>query len=129
MLYLISIFSFRICLIADLSERISIVYFPTDKNQYGDLVKGEENLRCTVWAKVYPLTAKISDNTPERTNNINYRVIIRHRADILPDDEIVWRRRRLKMLSPPYDYEGKRKYLTMECAEVVEDGKATQESL
>ena len=83
--------------IADLSERISIVYFPTSQNKYGDIVKGDEIVRCTVWAKVYPLTAKISDDTPERDNKINYRVTIRHRTDILPDDEIVWRGRRLKM--------------------------------
>lgn len=111
--------------IADLSERISIVYFPTTKNKYGDIVQGEKIIRCTVWAKVYPLTAKINEETPERTNNINYRVIIRHRQDILPDDEIEWRGRRLKMLSPPYDYEGKRKFLNIECAEVKEDGRAT----
>lgn len=114
--------------IADLSERIAIVYFKTIRNEYGDIAKVEENQRCTVWAKIYPLTAKSNDNTPENTNNISYRVTIRYRADILPDDEIVWRRRRLKMLSPPYDFEGKRKFLSMECAEVIEDGKA-QESL
>ena len=115
--------------IADLSERISIVYFPTTKNKYGDIVQGEKITRCTVWAKVYPLTAKIAEGTLERTNNINYRVIIRHRQDILPDDEIEWRGRRLKMLSPPYDYEGKRKFMNMEWAEVVEDGKTQTQSL
>lgn len=108
--------------IADLSERISIAYFPTSQNQYGDIVQGEEIIRCTVWAKVFPLTAKINDETPERKNVINYRVTIRRRTDILPDDIIIWRGRRLKLLSPPYPFEGKRKFICMDCAEVIEDG-------
>ena len=108
--------------IADLSERISIVYFPTTQNQYGDIVQGEEITRCIVWAKVYPLIAKINDETPERINVINYRVTIRHRTDILPNDEILWRGRRLKMLSPPFPFEGKKKFVCMDCAEVIEDG-------
>lgn len=111
------------CRISEMRERITIIYFPTTQNQRGDIVQGEEITRCTVWAKVYPLTAKTIDDTPERDNKINYRVIIRYRTDILPDDEIIWRGRRLKMLSPPYDYEGRRKFLNIDCAEVIEDGR------
>lgn len=111
--------------IADLSERISVVYFPVTKNKFGDLVKGEEVTRCAVWAKVYPLTARINDDTPERKNLISYRVTIRYRTDILPDDEIVWRGRRLKISSPPYFLDGKKIFICMDCAEVIADGKTT----
>ena len=101
--------------IADLSERISIIGFITKRNERGDVINLVEFERCRIWAKVYALTAKINDTTPERTNKINYRVTIR-------DDEIVWRERRLKLLSPPYDLNGERIFTAMECEEVVSDG-------
>lgn len=109
-------------MIADLSERISIRHFATERNERGDILKGTEVERCRVWAKVYPLTAKVSEGTPEHSNRISYRVTIRRRADIKPDDEIVWRGRRLKLLSPPYAVDGKREFTAFECEEVIEDG-------
>ena len=108
--------------IADLNERIQIVYCNTERNERGDIINLQEIERCRIWAKVYALTAKISDDTPERTNKINYRVTVRHREDIKPDDEIVWRGRRLKLLSPPYCLDGKRIFTAMECEEVIADG-------
>lgn len=108
--------------IADLSERISVRGFVAERNERGDILKSVEFERCQVWAKVYPQTAKINDTTPESSNRIGYRVTIRRREDIKPDDEIVWRGRRLKMLSPPYDLDGKRIFTAFDCEEVVEDG-------
>lgn len=108
--------------IDDLSKRIKIVYFATDRNQYGDIVKSEEMERCQVWAKILPFNARISDTPPERTNKISFRVTIRYRTDIKPDDEILWRGRRLKILTPPYDAESRKIFLVMDCEEVVEDG-------
>lgn len=110
--------------IADLSERISVRYFAAERNERGDIINVSEVERCRIWAQVYPLTAKISDSTPERSNKINYRVTIRRRNDIKPDDEIVWRGRRLKLLSPPYDVDGKKKFTAFNCEEVIEDGAA-----
>ena len=102
--------------IDDLSERISVVYFETERNTRGDIVKTEEVTRCTVWAQVKPLTGKISDSAPVRNkaatyritapvrnNEVTYRITIRYRQDILPDDEILWRGRRLKITTPPFD--------------------------
>lgn len=108
--------------IGELSERISVRYLETSRNQYGDIVKTAEQERCQIWAKVYPLTARNIENTPEKTNRISYRVTIRRRNDIKPDDIILWRGRRLKMLSPPYDLNGERIYTAFECEEVIEDG-------
>ena len=108
--------------IADLSERISVIGFITKRNERGDVLNLVEFERCRIWAKVYALTAKNVDATPEDTNTINYRVMIRHRDDIKPDDEIVWRERRLKIVSPPYDLGGRREFTAMDCEEVVSDG-------
>ena len=111
--------------IADLSERISVIYQETTHNEYGDIIKSTENVRCMVWANVYIISAKIADVTPERQNQITYRVIIRRRSDILPDDEILWRGKRLKMISPPYPFEGRREFICLNCTEVLADGAAT----
>ena len=108
--------------IADLNERIQIVYFTAERNERGDIINTQEVERCQVWAKVYPLTAKISEGTPEHSNKISYRVTIRHRDDIKPDDEIVWRERRLRLLSPPYCLGGRREFTAIECEEVIPDG-------
>ena len=108
----------------DLSERISVVYFETSRDERGDVVKGAENVRCMIWAKVLPLTGRINDATPERVNAVNYRITIRYRTDILPDDEILWRGRRLKITAPPIDLESRHIWTQFDCAEVIQDGKA-----
>lgn len=107
--------------IADLNERISVRYFETERNERGDILNDNEVERCRTWANIYPLTAKISEGTPERTNTITYRVAIRQRNDIKPDDEILWRGRRLRLKSPPYSFGGGREFTAFECEEVIED--------
>lgn len=109
--------------IADLNERIAVTYFNTERNERGDIINLREIERCRIWARVYATTAKISDDTPERANRITYKVTCRHRDDIKPDDEIIWRERRLKLISPPYDLDGKRIFTAMDCEEVVSDGE------
>lgn len=111
--------------IADLNERISIRNYVTKRNERGDILNSVEFERCRVWANVYALTARISDTSPERANKISYRVTIRYRDDIKPDDEIIWHNRRLKLISPPYNLDGTRIFTAMDCEEVVEDGAAT----
>lgn len=108
--------------IDDLHERISIVYRDISRNARGDIIRGEEKVRAMVWAKVLPYGAKSEDGGISRTNDVNYRVTIRHRTDVLPDDEILWRGKRLQMTAPPYDAEARRIWLVMECREAVADG-------
>ena len=108
----------------DLSERIQIVYFETERNSRGDILNKTQIERCRVWAKVLPFNAKINDGAPERKNTISYRVTIRYRTDILPNDEIIWRDRRLKIITPPYDAESRKIFTVIDCEEVVTDGNA-----
>ena len=108
----------------DLAERISVVYYETARDNRGNIIKSNEVVRCTVWAKVLPLTGKINDSTPERVNTVTYRINIRYRTDILPDDEIVWRGRRFKIITAPIDLEVRHIWLQFDCVEVVQDGKA-----
>ena len=77
---------------------------------------------CTVWAKVLPYAAKISDGYAEKVDEVSYRIAIRYRADIEVTDTILWQGKKLIMSAPPYPLNGLRKYLIMEAKELVEDG-------
>lgn len=106
----------------DLTERVQVVYRAKTRNARGDIIDGEEQTRCTVWAKVYPYGARIQAEGVERKNEVDYRVIVRYRTDILPDDEVLWRGKRLRMIKPAYDAESARKWTVLECQEVLSDG-------
>lgn len=110
----------------DLAERIKIIYFDVSKNTKGDIVKGDEKLRCKVWAKILPLNGKITDSTPEKINSVTYRITIRYRNDIKSDDEILWRGKKLKILTPPFDVEVRHIWTQFDCAEVIQDGSYQQ---
>ena len=107
----------------DLTEKISVLYYDFVRNSRGGLVKGAKNLRCMIWAKVLPLTGKINDSTPERVNTVTYRITIRYRADIKPDDEILWRGKIFKIITPPVNLESRRIWTQFDCTEVIQDGR------
>lgn len=110
----------------DLTERIQIVYHAKTKDAMGNVVDGAEQPRCTVWAKVYPYGARIQEGGVERINQVDYRVVVRYRTDILPDDEVLWRGKRLHMIKPAYDAESAHTWTVLECQEAMEDGAAAQ---
>ncbi len=114
--------NFKNTSLEDLSERISVIYFETERNTRGDIVKTEELIRCMVWAQVKPLTGKITDSAPVKTNEVTYRITIRHRADIKPDDEIIWRGKRLKITTPPIDINSQHIWTSFDCKEAIQDG-------
>lgn len=108
--------------IDDLHERIEILCHDKTRDIDGNIVDEEIHTRGTVWAKVIPVTARIGEQSEETENAIIYRVTIRHREDIEPTDEILWRGRRLELISPPYDVESRRMWTSMDCRELVENG-------
>ena len=108
--------------IDDLHERISILYHDKERDSDGNIVAGEIHTRATVWAKVIPISARIGERPQETENIVGYRVTIRFREDIEPTDEILWRGKRLELISPPYDVESRRIWTVMECWEMVENG-------
>jgi SPP1 family predicted phage head-tail adaptor len=110
--------------IDDLTERISVVYNTPAINARGDRIGSTDAERFNCWAKVLPLTAKIEESGIERRADATYRIIIRYREGIKPDDEIIWRGNRLQMTAPPYDAESRKLWTVLECREAVEDGQA-----
>ena len=109
----------------DLSERISIVYQSTQRNNRGDIIGTEDITRCTVWAKVLPLSSKRTNDSLEYINEVSYRITVRYRTDIAPDDIIIWRGKRLRQTAPPYDAESRRIWTVLECEEMVEDARVS----
>ena len=106
----------------ELRHRITIqrpVYIVDDM---GNLIQQGLDDVCTVWAKVLPYAAKISDGYAEKMDEVSYRIAIRYRADIEVTDTILWQGKKLILSAPPYPLDGLRNYLVMEARELVEDG-------
>lgn len=115
--------AFKQMSVDDLSERISIRYYTYKRNERGDIVKDTEEVRCMVWAKVLPLTGKIEYQSPENLNTVTYRITIRYRPDIKPDDFVVWRGRKFRLTTVPIDLESRRIWLMFDVKEIIKDGK------
>ena len=108
--------------LSELRQRIKILRPIAEEDAVGNLIEQGRSEVATVWAKVLPYAAKISDGYAEKVDEVSYRIVIRYREDIEVTDIIEWRDRRLIMSAPPYPLDGGRKYLVMEAKELVEDG-------
>ena len=53
---------------------------------------------------------------------VDYRVVIRYRTDVRVTDRIRWGDKTLTPIAPPYPLGGKKRWLVLECRELVEDG-------
>ncbi len=107
--------------IDDLTERIEIRYAERHRDAAGNLIPGEPQSRGTCWAKVLPLAAAVGDGVEAKANIVRYRVTIRYRDDLWPNDWLVWRGKVLTITSPPYDAESRRKWLVLDCQEAIAD--------
>lgn len=107
--------------ISELRHRITIQRPITEPDGEGNLVEQDQRLLFTLWAKVLPYAAKISDGYAEKVEEVNYRIAIRYREDIEVTDIILWQGKTLVQTAPPYGMDGKHKYLIMEARELVED--------
>ena len=105
----------------ELKQRITILRPVTEQDGEGNLVEQDRTEVATVWAKVLPYAAKISDGYAEEVKEVDYRIAIRYRADINVTDIIRWQGKILQQMAPPYGKDGKRQWLILECRELVED--------
>lgn len=108
--------------LSEMRHRITIQRPVSMVDDMGNLIQDGTEDVCTVWAKVLPYAAKISDGYAEKVDEVSYRIAIRYRADIEVTDTILWQDKRLVLNAPPYGLDGGRKYLIMETKELVEDG-------
>ena len=107
----------------ELQQRVTILRPVTTVDEVGNLIEDGQEEVCTVWAKVLPYAAKISDGYAEKVDEVNYRIVIRYRDDIEVTDIIRWRSRKFMQTAPAYDMRCNRQYLVLEVRELVEDGQ------
>ena len=107
--------------IGQLCQRVQVERSVSELDGEGNLVEKGRAVYAQTWAKVLPFAAKIADGYAEKVNEVDYRVVVRYRQDIQLMDVLLWRDKRLQLIAPPYDMDGRKKWLVMECRELVED--------
>ena len=107
--------------IGELRHRITVLRPRDAPDEAGNLVEQSRDAYCTCWAKVLPFAAKISDGYAEQVKEVEYRVVVRYREDIRDTDFIRWGNKTLEVKAPPYGMDGRKRWLVIECRELVED--------
>ena len=107
---------------SELRHRISILHPVTDTDDEGNILAQTTQEVGKTWALVLPFAAKISDGYAEKVQEVDYRIVIRYRADVRVTDRIRWNGKMLTLIAPPYPLGGKKRWLVIECRELVEDG-------
>ena len=107
--------------ISELRHRI-VVLRPRDApDAAGNFVEQSRDKYCMCWAKVLPFVAKISDVYVEQVKEVEYRVVVRYREDVRDTDFIEWSGKTLEIKAPPYGMDGRKRWLVIECRELVEN--------
>mgnify|MGYP002740948998 FL=1 len=107
---------------SELRHRITILRPITETDDEGNILSSSMQELSKAWALVLPFAAKILDGYAEKVQEVDYRIVIRYRADVRVTDRIRWGDKTLTPISPPYPLGGKKWWLVMECRELVEDG-------
>ena len=107
---------------SELRHRISILRPVTEIDDEGNILAQTTQEVGKAWALVLPFAAKISDGYAEKVQEVDYRIVIRYRMDMRVTDIVEWEGKRLTPIAPPYPLSGKKRWLVIECRELVEDG-------
>lgn len=107
---------------SELRHRISIMRPVTETDDEGNILAQTTQEVGKAWALVLPFAAKISDGYAEKVQEVDYRIVIRYRMDVRVTDRIRWGNKTLTPIAPPYPLGGKKRWLVIECRELVEDG-------
>ena len=107
---------------SELRHRISILRPVTDTDDEGNILAQTTQEVGKAWALVLPYAAKISDGYAEKVQEVDYRIVIRYRTDVRVTDIVQWNGKRLTPVASPYPLGGKKRWLVLECRELVEDG-------
>ena len=108
--------------IAEMRHRVTFIRSDKTTDSEGNIITTNTPEQFTVWAKVLPAASKISNGYMERVNEVSYKIVIRYRSDITVEDTLLWDNKTLVQTAPPYLMDGIKKYLVLECVELVEDG-------
>ena len=108
--------------LAELRHRVTIQRPTKITDSEGNVVEEFRSDLKTVWAKVLPAGAKISDGYMETVHEVTYKIAMRYGVDVRDTDFLLWEGKTLKQIASPYLADGKKKYLILEAQELVEDG-------
>ncbi len=103
----------------ELRHRIKIPGPPTETENEVDeivLVPGEPK---SIWAKVIAIKGQEATEAQKIRPELTYRVTVRYRNDIDASMVIEWEGRKLELITPPYDLDGKKAYMGFMCIEKV----------
>ena len=107
---------------SELRHRITILRPVTETDDEGNILSSSVQEVGKAWARVLPFAAKILDGYAEKVQEVDYRIVIRYRADVRMTDRIRWEDKTLTPIAPSYPLGGKKRWLVLECRELVEDG-------
>ena len=107
---------------SELRHRITFLRPVSDTDDEGNILSSSVQEIAKAWALVLPFAAKISDGYAEKVQEVDYRIVIRYRTDVRVTDIVQWNGMRLIPIAPPYPLGGKKRWLVIECRELVEDG-------
>jgi len=107
---------------SELRHRITFLRLVTDTDDEGNILSSSVQEISKAWALVMPFAAKISDGYAEKVQEVDYRVVVRYRTDVRVTDRIRWGNKTLTPIAPSYPLGGKKRWLVLECRELVEDG-------
>ena len=107
---------------SELRHRSTILRPVMDTDDEGNILVQTTQEVGKAWALVLPFAAKISDGYAEKVQEVDYRIVIRYRADVRMTDRIRWEDKTLTPIAPSYPLGGKKRWLVLECRELVEDG-------
>ena len=107
---------------SELRHRITILRPVMDTDDEGNILSSSEQEVSKAWAIVLSFAAKIWDGYAEKVQEVDYRIVIRSRADVRVTDRIRWGDKTLTPIAPPYPLNRKKRWLVLECRELVEDG-------
>ena len=107
---------------SELRHRITILRPVTGTDDEGNILSSSVQEVGKAWALILPFSAKISDGYAEKVQEVDYRIVIRYRMDVRVTDHIRWGDKTLTPTAPPYPLGGKKRWLVIECRELVEDG-------
>ena len=107
---------------SELRHRITILRPVMDTDDEGNILSSSVQEVGKAWALVLPFAAKISDGYAEKVQEVDYRIVVRYLTDVQVTDCIRWGNKTLTPIAPPYPLGGKKRWLVLECRELVEDG-------
>ena len=107
---------------SELRHRITILRPVMDTDDEGNILSSSVQEVGKAWALVLPFAAKISDGYAEKVQEVDYRIVVRYLTDVQVTDCIRWGNKTLTPIAPPYPLGGKKRWLIIECRELVEDG-------